>query len=96
MHQTSERLHLAAEFCARCGTAAGQTSVAAAQAGGIISVTGTLLQHRQDETMRNKHYLEIIPETIHSSAVNDFPHEIRLNLMKRYFSKCSYSDVSLL
>ncbi len=48
LHQTSECLHLVVEFCAGRGAGAGQASMAVVQAGSVVSVGATLLQHRQE------------------------------------------------
>lgn len=48
VRQTSECFHLVVEFCAGGGAAAGQATMAVVQAGSIISVGTTLLQHRQE------------------------------------------------
>lgn len=51
---TSECFHLVAELCAGCGAGAGQASVAVVQAGSVVSVGTTLLQHRQEGDVKKR------------------------------------------
>lgn len=66
MQQTSECFHLVVEFCAGSGAGAGQASVAVVQAGRIVSVGTTLLQHRQEGHVKkgSRNSLEMMNNTI--------------------------------